>query len=257
MKPAPAGNLLASLAAIPDPRGRQGRRHPFEALRASMVCAWWQGARGYAALAPWIHDQEVEFWQLLGFPRTPPTPGAFGNLLRVLSPEHRERAVQAGVEACLGAVAQPAPLAPVARDGKTLRGTLGAHPQAVPLLSLLDQHTGCVLSQTRVDAKTNEAKAALGLLRSLVLAGRVITGDARFCQREICQPVVDEGGPYFCAVPDHQPTRKAALAAEFQAAFSPGDRTGAASPSGRGRNSRPRTWPRGATTTANQHATGG
>ena len=53
------------------------------------------------------------------------------------------------------------------------------------LLSLLDQATGCVLSQTRVESTTNEAKTALGLLETLVLAGRVVTADAMFCQRDV------------------------------------------------------------------------
>ena len=82
MKPAPAGDLLAFLAAIPDPRGRQGRRHPLEAMLASIVCAWLQGARGYVAIAQWIHDQDITLWRTLGFTRTPPTKGAFRNLLK-------------------------------------------------------------------------------------------------------------------------------------------------------------------------------
>lgn len=93
------------------------------------------------------------------------------------------------------------------------------------MLSLLDHQTGCTLSQVRVDEKTNEAKAALELLRSLVLEGRVITGDAMFCQREICQEIIDSGGHYFLVVKDNQPTLKEAIAAEFQAAFSPDERT--------------------------------
>jgi predicted transposase YbfD/YdcC len=81
------------------------------------------------------------------------------------------------------------------------------------------------LSQVRVDEKTNEAKAALELLRSLVLEGRVITGDAMFCQRELCQEIIDSGGHYFFVVKDNQPTLKEAITAEFQAAFSPDERT--------------------------------
>ena len=225
MKPAPAGDLLAFLAAIPDPRGRQGRRHPLEAMLASIVCAWLQGARGYAAIAQWIHDQDITLWHTLGFTRKPPTKGAFRNLLMALAPDDFERAVRAWVELCIGTPTKDQPLAAVAMDGKTLRGTLQPHERAVHLVSLLDQKTGCVLSQTRVDAKTNEAKVALELLKSLVLHGRVITGDAMFCQREVCQQVVDDGGHYFFVVKDNQPTLKESIAAEFKAAFFPGDRT--------------------------------
>ena len=121
----------------------------------------------------------------------------------------------------------------VAMEGKTLCGTLEPHERAVHLLSLLDQQTGCVLSQSRVGAKTNEHKGALELLRTLVLEGRVITGDAMFCQREVCDEIRDRGGHYFFVVKDNQPTLKESIAAEFQAAFYPCERTAAAVASGR------------------------
>jgi len=223
LKPAPAGSLLTFLSQVPDPRGRQGRRHPLEAMLASVVCAMLQGARGYCAIAEWVHLQEVELWHALGFTRTPPKEGAFRKLLMALSPEHFERVLADWALYCLG-VSTEESLEAVAMDGKTLCGTLQPHERAV---HLLDQRTGCVLSQTRVDAKTNEHKAALELLKTRVLEGRVITGDAMFCQREVCQEIRDRGGHYFFTVKDNQPTLKDAIAAEFKAAFSPCDRTAA------------------------------
>ena len=231
MKPAPAGNLLTFLSQVPDPRGRQGRRHCLEAMLASVVCAMLQGARGYAAIAEWVHLQEVELWHALGFTRKPPTEGAFRKLLMALSPEDFERVLADWAKYCVG-VSSEESLEAVALDGKTLCGTLQPHERAVHLLALLDQRTGCVLSQTRVDAKTNEHQAALKLLKTLVLEGRVITGDAMFCQREVCREIRDLGGHYLFVVKDNQPTLKEAIAAEFKAAFSPCDRTAAPVASG-------------------------
>ena len=37
----------------------------------------------------------------------------------------------------------------------------------------------------------NEITAALALLKELPLEGAIITGDAIFCQREICQTIRD------------------------------------------------------------------
>ena len=48
-------------------------------------------------------------------------------------------------------------------DGKVLRGTRSEHSRTMQILAALDQYTGCVLSETKVDAKTNEAKTALTL----------------------------------------------------------------------------------------------
>jgi DDE_Tnp_1-associated/Transposase DDE domain len=231
VKPAPAGNLLTFLSQVPDPRGRQGRRHPLEAMLASIVCAMLQGARGYDAIAEWVRLQEVELWHVFGFTRTPPKAGAFRKLLMALSPTDFERVLTDWAKYCLGMSTEKS-LEAVALDGKTLCGTLQPHERAVHLLAFLDQRTGCVLSQVRVDAKTNEHKAALELFKTLVLEGRVITGDAMFCQREVCQEIRDRGGHYFFTVKDNQPTLKEAIAAEFKAAFSPCDRTATASHSG-------------------------
>ena len=74
--------------------------------------------------------------------------------------------------------------------------------------------------------KTNEHKAALRLLSGLVLEGRLVTGDAIFCQRDLSRQILDGGGHYFWVVKDNQPT----LLADIQAALDPGA-AGAFSPS--------------------------
>lgn len=109
----------------------------------------------------------------------------------------------------------------VALDGKTLCGTLDKHARSIHLLSLFDQQTGGVLRQLVMPSDTNEHKAALTLLKQIALRGRVITGDAMFCQRDLCQQIVDDGGDYLIAVKDNQPELKAAIEAEFQPGFSP------------------------------------
>jgi len=203
-------------------------------MLASVVCAMLQGARGYSAITQWIHDQDVELWHALGFTRRPPKLGAFRKLLMALSPAHFERALTDWVHGCLKSSDTDQPLESVALDGKTLCGTLQPLARAVHLLGLLVQRTGCVLSQSRGDVKTNEHKGALEILKTLVLEGRVITGDAIFCQRELCEEVRGRGGHYFFVVKDNQPALKEAIAAEFKAAFSPYHRTTASVASGCG-----------------------
>ena len=92
------------------------------------------------------------------------------------------------------------------------------------LLAAVDHKTGCVLRQCRVDEKTNEHKAALELLKAMVLQGRVIVGDAMFCQRDVCKQIVKDGGDYFIAVKENQPTLLREIQLELaadDAAFSP------------------------------------
>lgn len=255
---APAGSLLLVLQQIPDPRGRQGRRHSLSAMLATVVCALLCGSRSYSAIVEWVHAQEPETWHLLGFLRKPPKLNAFRKLLMRLSPQVFEAALRPWVDRLLAeSGSSGTDLQPTAMDGKSLRGALGEHGQLIHLLSLLDQRTGFVLRQMEVPGKTNEHKTALELLKTLVLKGRLITGDAIFCQRDLCRQIVDDDGHYFFMVKDNQPELKQAIEAEFKPAFSPLCRaTTSIAPVGGG-NQQQRAWPARAASPGSFHAIGG
>jgi hypothetical protein len=225
----PPTSLIAHLAAISDPRSAHGRRHGLSAMLAAVCCAVLCGARGFKPIAQWVHDQDITLMHALGFTRTPPKWGAFRKLLCALDPGAFEAALAYWAEAALaGAAPQPdrgVGLEPIALDGKTVRGSLGRHEGTVHLLSAMAQRCGLTLRQAEVGTKTNEHKAALSLLKNLVLEGRVITGDAAFCQRDVCAQVVADGGHYFVVVKDNQPELlrdiSDAFAGAADAAFSP------------------------------------
>ena len=208
------------LASIPDPRGRQGLRHPSAAMLAATICGILTGARGCEAIAQWVRNQQPKVWHLLGFRRKPPCANCYRTLLARLPAEQLEEVIAQWMTTL---VSDPADgqLRGVAIDGKTLCNTLQAHGQSIHLLALLDHQTGGVLRQLRMPGETNEHKAALTLLKQIVLSGRVITGDAMFCQRDLCQQVVAAGGDYLLTVKDNQPELKSAIQAEFQPGLSP------------------------------------
>jgi hypothetical protein len=210
------GSLLAYLAEVADPRGRAGRRHPLVAMLARACCAVLCGCRGIAAIAQWGRDRPIELMHRLGYTRRPPAYGTFQALLARLDAEAFEAAVAGWVAHLLGD-GTPGGLRAVAIDGKSARGSRTADAPAVHLLAALDQRTGCVLAQARVPAATDEHKAALALLKGMVLEGRAITGDAAFCQRDLCRQVVGGGGHYLLKVDDNQP----GLKADIEAALSP------------------------------------
>jgi hypothetical protein len=224
MEPARAGSLLAGLAQVPDPRGRKGRRHPLTAMLTAVICAFLCGHRGWTGIVEWLHDQRVEVWHAMGFTRKPPQKDAFRDLLMKLDPQTLEVVLTQWITEELQLSADEQALQAVAFDGKTLCATLRDFSSAVHLLAAVDHQTGCVLSQVSVDSKTNEHKAAFELLKTLVWEGRVVTGDAMFCQRDLCEAIVDSGGHYFFQVKGNQPDLLRAIELEFaasEAAFSP------------------------------------
>ena len=224
MEPARAGDLLAYLSQVPDPRGRQGRHHSLSAMLTAVVCSLLCGARGYEGVVEWLHDLPVDIWHWMGFTRWPPKKDAFRDLLIKLDPAELDRVLQRWVVTDLGLPDVTESLVGISIDGKCLCATLRPYAKAVHLLAAVDHQTGYVLSQTRIDEKTNEHKGALELLQNLVLKGRVVLGDAMFCQREVCHQVLDAEGDYLIAVKGNQPTLLREIELEFiaaPAAFSP------------------------------------
>ena len=147
----------------------------------------------------------------LRYTRRPPSYGAVREVFLRLHVHAFERAVARWVAHVLPGDATDAetdevPLRAVAIDRKTSRGSPRGGVPAVDLLAMLDQATGCVLSQARVPAETNEHKAALRLLEGLALEGRVVTGDAAFCQRRPQPARVEAGGHFLWKIDANQPT---------------------------------------------------
>jgi hypothetical protein len=167
----------------------------------------------------------------LGFTRKPPKLGGIRKVLIALNPKAFESALTRWAESVLGgaqAIPRVLPEA-LALDGKTARGSFDGLEKAVHLLSLVAHQSGLTLAQTPVaqggQDKTNEHKTALRLLPDLVLKGRVITGEAIFCQRDLSQQVVDAGGHSLWFVKENQPTLlhdiQTAFTASVEADFSP------------------------------------
>jgi DDE family transposase len=227
-----AEGLLSFLAQVPDPRSRHGRQHPLSAILAVACCAILCGARSYTAIGQWAQDQDIALMHRLGFTRRPPKAGGIRKVLIAMDVKALEHALTQWSEALLARpmAAEPSPVQAYALDGKSVRGSFDGLQKAVHLLSLVAHESGLTLAQAAVPnggaEKTNEHKAALRLLEGLVLHGRLITGDAIFCQRDFCQQVIDAGGDYLVFVKDNQPT----LLHDIQVAFAPAAE-GAFSPS--------------------------
>jgi len=252
----PRRDLREYLAQVPDPRGCKGRRHVFTAILTAVVCAILQNCRGYDSIGQWLHEKPVDFWHLLGFLRKPPTASGLRKVLARIDVLAFEQVLTSWIQDLLADQAPPDELAATPLDGKSLRGTWDRFERAVHLLAVIDQRTGCVLHQRAVPPETNEHKAALEMLRDLVLTGRVVTGDAAFCHQDVCEAIVDSGGHYVLSVKENQPQLLAAISSEFaaqEAAFSPLRPAGTCGGARDGQHGREGTRPRGASDPHDEH----
>jgi hypothetical protein len=231
-------SLLEALADVPDPRSRHGRRHPLLAVLSLTVLAMLRGCKGPTAISQFGRDHGTDLAHALGFRRSKtPAPSCLCELYSAIDAVAFEAALARWMAARLPPPALGAAKQPVSLDGKTLRGSRDGEVPGQHLLSAYAHEHRAVLAQIRVDAKTNEHKAALELLGILPVRGRVVLGDAMFCQRDLCQQIVDQGGDYLFTVKGNQLGLERDIAAGFgfeagarssAAAFSPGGAGGGA-----------------------------
>jgi hypothetical protein len=205
-------SLLDLLRQVPDPRCREGKRHPLPAILSLLVLAMLAGMRGLQGVVDFGRNLPSDVVVALGFTR-PKTlaKSTLSVILRAID----INAFEAILRRWLQAQADRLGWTALAIDGKTLRGSTGEQLPAVHLVAGYAHEAQIVLGQLRVDSKTNEHKAALELLGLLPLTGAVVTADAMFTHTDFCREIRKAGGDYFLAVKDNQPT----LLHDIEAAF--------------------------------------
>src|ERR671926_139850 len=171
-------SLLAALASAPDHRRAAGRRHPLAALLTLVCCGMLCGCKSLLALAEWGRANEAWCCATFGFSRRTPCVNTLHRVLKGLDVLAFEAALRAWL---LPQLEAPLPLAQVA-----------------------------------IGARENELAQARPLLEQLDLTGTVITGDALFAQRALCEHSVGRGGHYLFAVKDNQPLLQQEIARSFR-----------------------------------------
>jgi hypothetical protein len=205
-------SLLDLLLQVPDPRRREGKRHPLPAILSLLVLAMLAGMRGLQGVVDFGRNLPPDVVAALGFTR-PKTlaKSTLSVTLRAIDIDAFESVVRHWLRSQADRLGWTA----LAIDGKSLRGATGEQLPAVHLVAGYAHEAQIVLGQLRVDSKTNEHKAALELLGLLPLSGAVVTADAMFTHADFCREVRKAGGDYFLAVKDNQPT----LLRDIEAAF--------------------------------------
>ena len=143
------------------------------------------GAKSYTAIAQFGRDKGAALACALGFRRgkTPAKSTLSDALPRAsTSPPSRPPCRAGSPPAC-----PQAGQLHVCLDGKTARGSRDGDVPGHHLVAAYAPAAQAVLAQFRVDAKTNEHKAALRTAgHPARCKGSVFTGDAMFCQRDVC-----------------------------------------------------------------------
>jgi DDE_Tnp_1-associated/Transposase DDE domain len=203
-------SLLAAFATVPDPRREGSVSYALPALLALAVAALLCAQTSVLAMAEWGARQSPELLGQLGFTSgATPCQTTLHRLFRKLDaralatalrqvldpPTERERGEQG-----------------VALDGKAQRGrrTFPGGAGVVQLLTAFCHEHSVILTEEPIeqgqDKTEAELTAAPRVIAQLDWQGRVLTGDALYCQRALCQQVLERGGDYLLTVRANQPT---------------------------------------------------
>lgn len=213
------------LRALPDTRRGHGLYHRQASVLAMVAVGATMGASGlqdFESISSRFTPRQLEalhVWPDKDGVRRPPSDTTFGRVLAACD----VRALVAIIGQWL-AEQEPAAIARLAVDGKTLRGSGRRDGKALQIFSAVTHHLRMTLQQLPIEEKTNEIPSFKPLLRAVQPPpGTLVTADAMHCQQESARCVVEEfGGDYLFGLKGNQDgmlTRAERLLA--QQAFSP------------------------------------
>src|SRR3954462_11206329 len=203
--------LTAVFADLPDPRRETAnKRHALTDILTIATCAVIGGAESWEAIAEYGRTKAEFFRRFLRLDHGIPSPDTFERGLAKLAPGAFARAFGRGMASACEATG----LVPIAIDGKSARAAKrNTATGCLHMVTAWAAENRLVLGAEAVPAGSNEVAAIPELLRTLDLAGAIVTIDAAGCQLENARIIREREGHYLLAVKDNQPTLRAAVEA--------------------------------------------
>lgn len=206
VKPEPVTTLWYFLHSIPDPRRAQGRRHALPIILVLALLALCSGHTSYQAMEEWAENYQDLLNRELPF-LAGHTPDAatfhrvftkldvsifeeiLGNWLQQIIPQERGEGI--------------------AIDGKTISGT-GIH-----IVAAFTHKLQSVLFEIGTETKGKEIVIGPEVLKQLSVKDHIVTGDAMFTQRKICDQISTREGGYVFTVKGNQAHMEEAIKLYF------------------------------------------
>src|SRR5262245_6681982 len=151
-----AASLIELLGELKDPRDPRGVQYPLVPVLALCLVAILAGHTGFAAIAQFGRLRRQRLGHALGFRNgRMPCANTISLLFRALDADHLDRIIGTWL-----ASRHADGWDHLALDGKTLRGSRDGGAPGTHLLAAYAPRASAVVAQMRVEATTNEHKAA-------------------------------------------------------------------------------------------------
>ncbi len=198
-----------ALAALPDPRRKQGQRYPLESVIVIALMATVCGCDDGESMQRWGECNEEWLSSFVELPHGAPTQDVFLTVFASIDPAAFSRVFVSWAKILIARLDMKG--AHIAVDGKTSRRSFdrdenGEKTAPLHTVSAWMSDAGLVLGQQKTADKSNEITAIPELLRLLDIRGATVTIDAMGCQTKIASAIIDGGADYLLAVKDNQPT---------------------------------------------------
>jgi len=195
-------SLITILEEVPDPRVQCTVDHDLTDLLAIALCTILCGGDSFYDMEEFGEVRLPWLKTFLRLRNGAPRHDTYNRVFQALDPEKfgdcLSRWTQS-VRAVLGGEV-------VALDGKSVRRALNQGEDMRVIVSAWATESGLLLGQRKVRDKSNEITVVPELLRSLELAGCIVTADALHCQKNIAREIIEADADFVLALKGNQGT---------------------------------------------------
>src|SRR5258708_707500 len=186
-------SLISIFHEVRDPRDFNAR-HDVSAMLFIALAATLCGAKSCVDIADFAAAHEVDLAEIVDLSHGAPSHDSFSRLFRLLDPEQMAQAFARFAQALREGLGLDPAKGVVAVDGKRLRRGYERGRACMPplMVSVWDAETRLSLA-TRHAPGGNEVAATLAALKSVVLKGCIVTGDALHCHPDMATEVRERG----------------------------------------------------------------
>ena len=209
-----AESLFECLEQVPDPRRARGVRHPFQAILRLTLLGLICGQTTMAHITLFARMNWPALKEPLGFLRDhPPHPTTISRTLAGVSHERLQKTLTGWVAHMVADQELNASV-----DGKWAKQSEDANGNPLVMVNVLAHDLRLCLAQWPASEKRYEPgvlQEQLAPLFERYPGLRLLTMDALYAERGLCQAIVGHGRDYLVRVKGNQPTVLAALADGF------------------------------------------
>lgn len=193
--PTPIHSLWIMLHQISDYRRAQGKRHSLPVLILLTILAMSCGYSSYEAIKDYAGNYQDQIRREIPFlAGHTPAASTFHRVFSDLDVEALETVFGKWIKSIVSLEKHEG----IAIDGKAVKNT------DLYLVSVFAQKAKAVLFQKSTTGKGKELIIAPEVLKQIDLRGKMVTADALYVQKNLCQQITEEGGGYVMTVKENQ-----------------------------------------------------